>query len=403
MTVSDSGYAAPAAGHWLTADRLRLAAVTMLMLQSWAVAIGILLPPDLLHFGANPLGSDFTSFWGVGRMVLQGDAIGAYGPEGWLASQHPGAPSNDSRYGWFYPPLFLLLVAPLAAMPYVPALLAWSVAGAGLSLRTIRAMAPGRTALLLAAAFPGLWITAINGQNGGLLLACLGGALVLLDRKPVVAGILIGLMSFKPQFGILIPLALICGGYWRVFLSAAVTATAAHGLALAVFGWGTTAAFLEAIRTAGAFLEAGGLHWGKMPGPYVFTLALGLGETAALIVHGVVALAVAVTVGMVWWRRAPLPLAGAVLACGALIATPFAYDYDLILLAIPIAFMAMHGVRSGNWLAGERGVLVLAWTLPLWTFAGLFMVPAIGLQPMTPVLLALFGYAAVKALRVPAR
>lgn len=399
MAVFDSGFGRPAGGHWLTADRLRLAAVAMLMLQGWAVAIGILLPPDMLHLGANSLGSDFTSFWGVGRMVLEGDAAAVYGPEGWLASQHPGAPANDSRYGWFYPPLFLLVVTALAVLPYVPALLMWTATGAALTLRTIWAMAPGRTALLAAAAFPGLWLTAVNGQNGGLLLGCLGGALVLLDRRPLAAGVLIGLMSFKPHFGLLIPLALICGGHWRAVLAAAATATFAHGAAVAVLGWDTAPAFLAALGTARDVLGAGTLHWAKMPGPFVFALALGLGEAVAWALHGAIALGVAVTVGMLWWRRAPTPLAGAVLACGALIATPFAYDYDLILLAIPIAAMAWHGVRTGDWLPGERPVLLLAWTLPLWTFAGLFLVPAAGIQPMTPMLLVVFGYAAAKALR----
>ena len=399
MAVFDRGFEQPATGHWLTADRLRLAAMTMLMMQGWAVAIGILLPPDFLHFGANSLGSDFTSFWGIGHLALDGDAIKAYGPEGWLASRHPGAPVNDSRYGWFYPPAFLLVVAPLAALPYVPALLIWTVTGAGLALRTIWSLAPSRTTILAAAAFPGLWITAVNGQNGGLLLACLGGALVLIDRRPVAAGILIGLMSFKPQFGVLIPLALMCGGHWRVFWVAGVTVLTLQAGALAVFGWDTGAAALIAMDGARALLEAGGLNWGKMPSPFVFALAIGAGGGVAYALHTIMALGVAGAVALVWRRRVPMPLAGAVLACGVTIVTPFAYDYDLILLAVPIASMGWYGVRTGFWLPGERVVLLLAWTLPLWSFASHFLVPAAGFQPMTPMLLTLFCYATAKALK----
>ncbi len=127
-------------------------------------------------------------------------------------------------YGWHYPPVFLALAATLALMPYLLSLIIWQAASFALYLWNILSIAKDRRALLPALAFPAAFINLSHGQNGFLTAALIGGGLLLLDSSPIAAGILIGLLVYKPQFGLLIPLVLIASGRWRVFFAATVTA-----------------------------------------------------------------------------------------------------------------------------------------------------------------------------------
>ena len=98
----------------------------------------------------------------------------------------------------------------------------WLVASFAAYLATVRAHpAATRKRCWIAAAFPAVFINIGHGQNGFLTAALLGGALHWLDRKPWLAGILIGLLAYKPQFGVLIPIALLAGQRWTTIGAAA--------------------------------------------------------------------------------------------------------------------------------------------------------------------------------------
>ena len=88
----------------------------------------------------------------------------------------------------------------------------------------MRAIVGHNLGILLALAAPMAFINALVGQNGFLTAALIGGALYLIPVRPVLAGICLGLLTYKPQYGLLFPIVLIAAGHWRVFISAAVTA-----------------------------------------------------------------------------------------------------------------------------------------------------------------------------------
>jgi hypothetical protein len=111
-------------------------------------------------------------------------------------------------------------------------------------------------------------------------------------------------------------------------------------------------------------VEQGLLPWAEMPGLYTGLRLLGSPSVPAYAAHLVVALGVAVAVAWTWSRKIPLPIAAAVLVPGTLLVTPYSFNYDLTLLAVPIALLAWDGYRNG-WMRGEREVLALAWLLPL--------------------------------------
>jgi Glycosyltransferase family 87 len=179
--------------------------------------------------------------------------------------------------------------------------------------------------------------------------------------------VLIGLLAYKPQFGLLIPLVLIVSGNWRAFVSAAVTVMA---LALAVtlaFGPDVWSAFLASTHfTRTVVLEQGETGWYKIQSVFSVVRMWGGGIDLAFAVQGAVTVAVAATLAWLWRSRAAFPLKAAALMIGSLLATPYSLDYDLMLLAPAIAFLAADGMRRG-FAPWEKSLLALLWIVPLFT------------------------------------
>src|SRR5260370_29132085 len=172
------------------------------------------------------VGIDFSCFWGAAKLALAGKASSAYE---WntlhavlnheLAFDRLG---DRPVIPFFYPPPFLLAITPLALLSFPNALLVWTGTTLSAYLLSIRAVLPGATAMITALATPIVVTVMWVGQNGLLTAALFCGALALLDRRPLVRGVLIALLAYKPHFGVLIPLVLAATGRWRVLASARV-------------------------------------------------------------------------------------------------------------------------------------------------------------------------------------
>ena len=125
--------------------------------------------------------------------------------------------------------MFLAIVLPLALLPYNGALIVWTLVGLAAYLIVMWKIAPRRDTLWVALAFPGALLTILDGQNGLITAALFGGGLLLLERRPWVAGALFGLLCYKPQFGILLPLAFLAARQWRAAVGAALVVAAFAG------------------------------------------------------------------------------------------------------------------------------------------------------------------------------
>jgi arabinofuranan 3-O-arabinosyltransferase len=186
--------------------------------------------------------SDFLDFWAAGYQVLQGHPIDVYDPKLNMAAQaiavgHP----IDSGIPFFYPPTFLFLAAVLALFPYVMAYVGWGFLTMSAYVVAIRGIIGHRAGILLACAFPAVVSNLVAGQTGFLTATLLAGALGFMERQPVLAGSFLGVLTIKPQFGILFPLILIVSGRWRMFGSAAATTAFVVAASWFVFGgdtWG---------------------------------------------------------------------------------------------------------------------------------------------------------------------
>jgi alpha-1,2-mannosyltransferase len=266
--------------------------------------------------------------------------------------------------GFHYPPMFLLMVLPLSMLPYLTSWVLFETVTLAGYLAVLRRIAPIPLGLWLAIAFPGVIINFMCGQNGFLTAALIGGGLLLLERRPLLAGLLFGLMAYKPQFAILIPFTLLIAREWRALIATAITAILFASASLAVFGETTWRAFIASIPfTQKIVLERGAITFSTLQSIFGAIRMWGGSVDAAYMFQGLVAIYAAAAVVLVWRTGRPFALKAATLAVGSLMVSPYVLQYDLVLLALPIAWMAMEGFAKG-FLPYEKAVLSIAWLLP---------------------------------------
>jgi alpha-1,2-mannosyltransferase len=356
-------------GAWLTRERVRLVALAVLVASLIGIVYLIVNSDGLNDRFGRPIGTDFSNVYAAGTYVLDGNAAAPFEPARQYAREQVIFGKDTPFYGWHYPPFFLGIAALLALMPYMLALALWQGATLGVYLWAIRGIVGSRDALwpLLALAFPAVFINLGHGHNGFLTAALIAGALTLLDRRPFLAGILIGLLAYKPQFGMLIPFVLAASGRWRTFAAAAATvALLALGVTLA-FGIEVWTAFLASTGfTRTVVLEQGGTGWYKIQSVFSLVRMWGGPVTLAYAAQAAVTLALAASLAWLWRTHAAFPLKAAALLIGTVLATPYSLDYDLMLLAPAIAFVAIDGMNRG-FAPWQKTMLAMLWIVPLVT------------------------------------
>jgi arabinofuranan 3-O-arabinosyltransferase len=301
----------------------------------------------LTNLAGRPFGDDFINYWSAAFLTLHGRVAEIYNVEAFHAFEKTVAGPLLSGYHYSYPPVVLLLSAPLALIPYVPALFVWLAAQWYAFYRVLKLALPGRGALLLALATPAVLISAVGGQNGPLTAALLGGGLGLIERRPYLAGVPFGLMIYKPHLAILVPVALLAGRKWRTFLAAALTAGGLLGLSVLVFGphlWALY--FRNAAVLRQVILEDGSGVWYRMISVFVAARRLGASVEAAYIVQAAIGVAVCIAVAAVWFKHAAPGIKNAVMLLGTCLATPYLQDYDLVFGALVVAWLWQQPVEA---------------------------------------------------------
>jgi hypothetical protein len=334
------------------------------------------------------LGSDFISFWTTGRM-LQTDAS-PYDGAAHIAAQRTHFASATGYTAFFYPPSFLPLCWPLGLFGYFPALAAWLAATGAVYVAAVRTWwrdAGIDAALwLLVLAFPAVPIVVTHGQTAFLVAGLLGLGIWLVPTRPLLAGALLGLATIKPQFGVLLPLVLLTTREWKVIAAAAVTALGLAAFSAAVFGLEAWPDWLAASGRAQDAMAAGAVGYAKMVSPFAALKLLGAPTSAAYLVQGAVSLSVAAMLVRAAWGKRWSPALGAATLVAAPLVTPFVLDYDLVLLAFPLLWLAGRGqhARFADW---EKLAIVLAFAAPAF---GRPVAMNLGVPLMPPVLALLF-------------
>ncbi len=355
-------------GSWLTRERARMVAFAVLAASLLGIAWLVATSDGLNDRFGRPLGTDFSNVYAAGTYVLEGNAAAPFYPPSQYAREQAIFGSKTEFFGWHYPPFFLGLAALLALMPYTLSLALWQGVTLALYLWAMRSIVvprDDRLWLLLALAFPAVFVNLGQGHNGFLTAAIIAAALTQLDARPILAGILIGLLAYKPQFGVLIPLVLAATGRWRVFASAAATVAALTIAITLAFGTDVWSAFLASTKfTRIVVLEDGQTGWHKIQSVFSWMRLWGGSATLAYAVQGAVALGVAAMLIKLWRSPAAFAIKAAALLIGTLLATPYSLDYDLMLLAPAIAFLALDGMERG-FAPYEKTLLSALWIAPL--------------------------------------
>jgi hypothetical protein len=328
----------------------------------------------LNDYAGRPLGSDFSNVYAAGVATLQGSATAPFDIVRQQQQERAIFGANTQLYGWHYPPFFLLIAALLAELPYIFALVLWQLVTLLLYLIAIWLLLRNGAAphlsrdplwLLLALGFTAVFLNFTHGQNGFLTAALFASALAWLDTRRTLAGILLGLLCYKPQFAVVVPLVLVATGRWRTLIAFAATVLAAATLVTWLFGVEIWPAFIASSHfTRQVILEQGATGFYKIQSVFAVIRLWGGGILPAYLAQAVIAILVLVALVYIWRGNIPMGYKGAALCLSALLVTPYSLDYDLMLLAPAIALLAAEGTAHG-FRDFERLVIVALWIIPI--------------------------------------
>jgi hypothetical protein len=318
----------------------------------------------------RPIANDFVDVYAAGRLALDGESAAAYD---WPTHKQAEVRAIDhdfeNYYGWHYPPTFLFVAAALATLPFMMAAL---VSLAATLAAYVAAMAGilGRTGIFVALGFPAALWNATAGQNGFLTAALIGGTLGLMERRPAFAGICLGLLTYKPQFGLLFPLILIADRRWLTMAVAAIVAIGVAALSWLAFGSASWEAFVHWMPvTSRIVLGEGHADWSRLQSLFGLVRSHGGSAQLAWTVQAIGSLTVAVAITWLWRSRLPYDLKAAGLACGVLLATPYLYMYDLVGLAVAVAFLIRYALERGFLLSELAGFFAAGTLILLFPYA----------------------------------
>jgi arabinofuranan 3-O-arabinosyltransferase len=309
--------------------------------------------------GVKALSNDFRVFWSAGTLALQGEYLAVFDTKV-LTAVHNVNP--DDWMPWLYPPGFLLLLAPFGALSYATGFAILSLLSCVCIALAMRPFVTGSGAAWAAFSLAPAYLPILAaGQNGLIWLAGLIAALAALrDGRWVLAGVLIGLLTLKPQFGLLIPVALLAAGLWRTTLVATLTAVVVAVLPTLATGTDYWFKLGQVLVEHGQRVMASIQSLESMASPYSLLVRLGSSPETALRLQAGVTVATGLAVFAVWRSgRVDFDVKAACLLTACLVASPYAWHYESAFMA-PVALFLL---RAGILETRPRHLFLLA---PLW-------------------------------------
>ena len=361
----------------------------MMALTTLGFAISVVVRVNLPGHGGESLQLDFTAFWAAAKLTLAGESHAIFDPARLEAAMAMPPDVPRGGYLWLYPPAWLMVIAPLGLLPFSAAFIVFTVIAYlvfAASVWRLAAPLPGGLPLILAG--PTVVMTLHFGNNSLLWTGALVASLAALAQgRGALAGGLVALLTIKPQLGLLIPVALAAGGHWRAIGWATAGTAAIGAVSTLVMGPGYWLRWIESMEAMSTLMEAQVLRSYMMVTWYALFRFVGLAHEAALGVQAGITLGAAASVGWVWRRPVSSDLKSATLCIGILVATPYAWHYELALALVAVMFLARDGFGQ---FPGERIWLGLLW---LGQVPGLalepYLAPAVYAPPLLTATLAL--------------
>ena len=381
--------------NWLNAGRAGGYRWLLALLNVALLAYLILTSRNGVDRNGFLLGTDFLGFWTAGGMLHEGGNV--YDGAAHAAAQQRYFVQDGAYTAFYYPPAFLPVCYALGFLTYFPALATWLLATGSAYAVAVRLwfsrLAPGRFHWTAIAALPAVLIAVTHGQTSFLAAALLGLGALLVPQRPVLAGILLGLATIKPQFGLLVPLVLVLTRQWTVIAVATLSAAALSLAATLAFGVDIWRDWLAGMGPATEALENGAIGYAKMQSLFAAAKLMGASTQLAYGLQAVLSAIVAIAIGLAAWRQRYGPMLAAAMLAGSLLTTPFMLDYDLVLLAFPLIALLGSGFRP--W---EKIVAALVFIAPVFARP---LAEVTGIPVMPPLLIALFILLVRRCLDLP--
>jgi hypothetical protein len=311
------------------------------------------------------IGRDFVNTWLGGRLALGGNPAPYFGFEAYRQLLFDNFGPNYPTHIWSYPPHLLLFTWPLALLPYMPAYVVFSAAGLLLYLAVASEGSRRWDHLLLLLLAPAVTINIWCGQFGFLVAALLIGGLLQIDRRPILAGVLFGLLSFKPQLGLLLPVMLLLTGRWRTIFAAAATIGVLAVATSVVFGVGVWTAYVEDAMPIQTKVVVDGIshYMVHMPTAFMNAKVAGLPLSACILIQAVVSVTTLAAVVWTFWRRRDPVLSNALFVTAIFAFTPYAFNYDMVVFG----WVILKLVDRGDNTAWDYGLMLGIWAVPFFT------------------------------------
>jgi hypothetical protein len=356
----------------------------------------------------KPQATDFLAFWAAGRQVWGGHPAAAYDLRALHGLEHATAVMDPGALlAFFYPPSFLLLCLPFAALPYPAGFAAFVAVSFGLLAAGLHRLLPPHWlpagagsvwGYLPILAFPGLLMNAATGQNGFWSAACFAWASIWLQTRPGLAGACLGMLVIKPHLALVVPLALAAARRWRALICCAGTALAWMALSWLVLGNAAWQGFFAAAPAIGDALQNHREDWSKLQSVYTVIRLCGGNAGLAYAGQAVLGAAACGAMAALAWRRPGAGAEVAAMVAACMLCSPHILDYDLAATGVALAWIAT-GATATWWLPWEKlgAGLVFLWPLVA------RQLTQTGLAPVAPlILVGLFVLVWRRAMRVAA-
>ena len=331
--------------------------------------------PSMDAIGKTAIGRDFLNIWIGGRAALSDGPAVFF--DYWAYNVYLQAffgTGDLHHYFWSYPPHILLFIWPFGLMPYLAAFAAWSIIGYVTFLLAARAGGIERQHLLFVAVAPAVALNLFFGQNGFFFAALLIGGLINLDRRPLLAGMLFGILTIKPQLGLLVPVMLVLTGRWRVIAAAAATALVLFAATSWLYGIDIWRDYLAKVVPMQRYLQENGdgLLFLQIPSAFYAGRLVGLPIRIDWIVQAVVSAAALAAVVWTYWKPRDPVLSGALLVTATFLFSPYTLNYDFVIFAWVLGLLRQ---RPGL-VQRDHAVILAMWSLPVtMMIAGLAHIP----------------------------
>ncbi len=356
-------------GSWLSVDRIRTYSTVAVLVYLCLACVMLYAQGNPAFDVPRPFPRDSSQVWAAGKAVLDGHPLAPYNLDAHEAHMRALFGPKAPLFVWVYPPFCLPVAALLALMPYLLSVAVEQLLMLALYAASIRTILPGRLAILGALGLPSVIVNIGYGQIATLTAGLAGAAVMCLERRPALAGVLFGCMAYKPQLGLAIPVALIAGRRWTTLAAASATVTLLVAASTAAYGWPAWLDFLDSMHTAGdVVFRQGIVDWFKIQSVFAAVRMLGGGVAIAWVAQGAATLLALAAIARTWSLDGDIRLKAALLLVAGLLCTPYCFEYDTVVFGPAIALAVSYGLERGfpPW---QKTLLALIWISPL--FAGL--------------------------------